>query len=146
MPFGKNIACCLLLVMVAFTFGCARHSLPKATSTSKTERPTAYIIFFDTGSATLNSSGVQLLQSVLDLARFDETLRFKIVGHESHDEAASQGPAGLDAARALEVMNFLRSEGFSADRAAIAGTRDRETIDNSSRNSPVDRRVEIMPY
>lgn len=134
------------IILAMGILGCARHTLSVAPAQTARVRPTAYIIFFPTGSSALAPSGMQVLRSVGLLAHSDTLLRFKIVGHETHEEARSPQFKKLDAARAIEVANWLRSEGVASDRVAVSGTKDRETIDNSSRNSAVDRRVEIMPY
>jgi hypothetical protein len=106
-------------------------------ATQRLDRPTTYLVFFDTNSASLSPAGYQEVSRAATTIRLENPSHVIIAGPKSVDAAGFE--TNLEDPRFLVVEQALISDGISHDllsRAALNGV---ETAVGENGN----RRIEI---
>ena len=154
LPSGKNYG--LAVHADSYLFHSENFDIPAATEYQEIEKEIALNnikkdvkitlrnVFFETGSAKLKPTSYAELGRLTKLLNDMPTLRIEISGHTDNKGGYANNKR-LSEARAKSVVNFLISEGISADRLEYKGySSDQPVADNKTAGGrALNRRVEF---
>ena len=116
-----------------------------STVAARPEPPQSFLLYFETGSATLTAPSQALIPRLLTTAKTRKALAVSVIGH-TDTEGDAEGNEKLGLQRAQIILKLLQDSGLAADALTVESHGEKNllvpTPDNTA--EPRNRRVEVI--